>query len=68
MVGGNSPTGTAMAGNQIYDPATGIFSAAASLSIGRYSHTATLLPSGGVLIVGGDTGAGPRMAPAEIYE
>jgi len=60
--------GPATAGNQIYDPVTGTFTATASLMIGRYSHTATLLPSGGVLIVGGDTGAGPRMAPAEIYE
>jgi hypothetical protein len=31
-------------------------------------HTANLLPSGGVLVVGGQAKAGIHTVPAEIYE
>ncbi len=39
---------------EIWDPATGSFSAAGLLIHGRHGHTATLLQDGRVLIVGGD--------------
>ncbi|AUX39680.1 uncharacterized protein SOCE26_010750 [Sorangium cellulosum] len=38
---------------EIYDPATGAWTAAASTNLPRMQHTATLLPSGRVLVVGG---------------
>jgi len=41
------------AGTDLYDPANGKFSAAEDMTIGRHSHTATLLPDGTVLIAGG---------------
>ena len=62
---------------ELYVPATGTFVSGASLSTGRFGHTATLLTDGTVLIAGGNTkfsGALPNYSPpqptdsAEIYE
>ncbi|WP_225981703.1 IPTL-CTERM sorting domain-containing protein [Acidovorax avenae] len=54
----------------MYDPATNGWSSAGSLGTGRYSHTATLLPSGKVLIAGGETSnyATSAVASAELYD
>ncbi|NVI97581.1 kelch-like protein [Myxococcus sp. AM009] len=54
---------TDQAGNQsvrnvdIYDPATNTWSAATPLTFARARHTATLLPSGKVLVIGGAASA-----------
>ncbi|HWR15861.1 MAG TPA: kelch repeat-containing protein [Terriglobales bacterium] len=59
---------------EIYDPATGKFTAANTMNEGRWLHTATLLPDGRVLIVGGRnnncTGNCPvySLSSAEIYD
>jgi len=55
---------------ELYNPATGTFSQTGQASIRRYSHTATMLPNGKVLIAGGDspdTGYTP-LATAELYD
>ncbi len=55
---------------ELYDPASGTWSAAAPMAEaqGRYRHTATLLPDGRVLVVGGwGTTTGP-LASAEVYD
>jgi hypothetical protein len=53
---------------ELYDPATGTFVSAASLSTGRYGHTATLLTDGTVLIAGGYPSWAQPTASAEIYK
>ena len=45
----------------------GLWSTAASLIAGREAHTATLLPSGNVLVAGGTDGRGTALASAEVY-
>jgi hypothetical protein len=67
IVGGTSPN-LPQVNCQLYDQALGTFSATGNLAVGRYAHTASLLPTGAVLIVGGYTGLVPPPVPAEIYE
>jgi hypothetical protein len=71
--GGNdvslSDGGPALASAEIYNPATGTWTLTGSMSTARYSHTATLLPNGTVLVNGGGTGNGYQtiLSSAEIY-
>ena len=64
VVGGSrdneSRTNISLNTTELYDPATGTWSIVANLITARANHTATLLPSGNVLVVGGDT--------AELYD
>jgi hypothetical protein len=52
---------------EIYNPATGQFTATGSLDTARVQHTATLLGNGKVLIVGGDNPLG-TLSSAELYD
>jgi N-acetylneuraminic acid mutarotase len=59
--------------SELYDPATGTWTATETLSTPRGNHTATLLDSGKVLVVGGDstnveTGAGGETGTAELFD
>ena len=66
VVGGlNSGAG----GAELYDPSTGTWAITGSLATGWGLHTATLLPSGKVLISGGATNnpIGGSLASAELY-
>jgi len=59
---------------ELYDPATGTWSATGSLNVGRHTHSATLLLDGRVLVVGGSTAAGASnqdeqpIASADLYD
>lgn len=56
-----------LASAEIYNPATGIFTATGSLRAARDRPTATTLPDGRVLVIGGTAkGTPPRMA--EVYD
>ena len=52
---------------ELYDPASGTWTATGSLGTARYDHTATLLPSGKVLVAGGQNN-GRHLSSAELYD
>jgi len=52
---------------ELYDPVTGSWTSAGSMSVSRSDHTATLLPNGKVLIAGGET-TNSSLATAELYD
>jgi WD40 repeat protein len=74
-VGGNhnsvdAPTIVALFSAEIYDPATGTWTATSrSLNAARSTHTATLLPSGQVLIAAGFyVNNNVQLSSAELYD
>ena len=70
VVGGFREEGTrevAIADAELYDPTTNTFAPTGKLNEARSGHTATALPTGEVLIVGG-WGVNQRTATAELYD
>ncbi|WP_279637090.1 Kelch repeat-containing protein, partial [Corallococcus praedator] len=66
--GREGASGTAsLATVELYDPETGLWAATGSLAAARTLHTATLLPSGKVLVAGGANGT-TVLASAELYD
>jgi hypothetical protein len=57
---------------EIFDPSTGMFTPTGSLNIGRFGHSATLLPDDRVMVLGGttteDIGPSPQVQTAEVYD
>jgi len=53
---------------EIYDPLSGTFRAIASLHTDRHQHSATLLPDGRVLAIGGYNPSQGWLSSAEIYD
>jgi Kelch motif protein/galactose oxidase-like protein len=70
VVGGVQNAGfrSELASAEIYDPATGTFSATGSMSTPREGHTATMLRDGRVLVVGGSPNGIQTTGSAEIYD
>ena len=52
---------------ELYDPATNTWTPAGTMTTARYAHTATLLPTGKVLVVAGLAASG-EVATAELYD
>ncbi len=57
-----------LSSTELYDPATGNWSSTGSLSTRRSTHTATLLPSGKVLVTGGYNDTDSELSSAELYD
>jgi hypothetical protein len=67
--GSRHPDANALASAELYDPTSGTFTATGSLATARQDHSATLLPSGKVLIAGGMPYSGiGAFASAELYD
>jgi hypothetical protein len=70
LVAGGAGTNVYLAGAELYNPAgnggVGTFAATGSMATARSRATATRLPDGRVLIVGGDSASGSQ-ASAELY-
>jgi hypothetical protein len=67
VAGGEDSNGTCLASAEIYNPATGVWSAAGSLVTARQGHTATLLQSGRVIVAGGVAPGDVTLGSAELY-
>src|SRR5262249_50552088 len=63
--GDNDGFGTILASAEIFNPASGTWTATGNMTAVRKGQTATLLSDGRVLVAGGDNG--PRLASAEIF-
>ena len=71
LAGGQVPNGgsaLSVATTALYDPSTNTWAAATPMGTARASHTATLLPGGKVLVVGGVNAANTVVASAELYD
>lgn len=55
------------ASSELYDPATGVWTPTGAMTTARHFHTATLLSTGQVLVVGG-LGPSGFLASAELYD
>lgn len=70
VIGGwrfNAPN-SALASAELYDPATETFTSTGSMATARVRHTATLLPDGRVLVVGGYDSSFTALASAEFWD
>jgi uncharacterized delta-60 repeat protein len=66
---GDMPSEFSLASTELYDPVSGSWTATGGLATARYSHTATLLPNGQVLVAGGfGTGSSDALASAELFD
>ena len=68
IAGGSDENGEDLASAELYDPATGKFSATGSMTTARTFHTATLLDDGRVLVASGQDATGKTVSWAELYD
>jgi N-acetylneuraminic acid mutarotase len=68
IAGGSRVPDVQLSKAEIYDPASGQLSQAASLHTARHGHSATLLPDGRVLVVGGYNLPRQWLNDAEVYD
>jgi N-acetylneuraminic acid mutarotase len=70
VVGGNEPFSATQfpGGVELYDPTTGTWSSAGTLSVPRIRHTAVVLSTGGVLVFGGVASGGEHLSSVEHFD
>jgi hypothetical protein len=67
ITGGSDSNGVPEATAEVYDPATGAFTAVPDMTVPRANHAAIVLQDGDVLVTGGLTTGGGYSDSAEIY-
>src|SRR5438067_13485368 len=67
VVAGGEYDVSVLSSAELYDPASGTWTATGSLGTAREDHTATLLPNGKVLVAGGNNGPA-ALSSAELYD
>jgi hypothetical protein len=67
VAGGSGSTGPQTASAELYDPASGTWTATGNMNGEHHGHTATLLPDGRVLVLGGTSSRGATDS-AELYD
>jgi WD40 repeat protein len=68
IAGGGDSKGTLFKTAEVFDPATGTFTATGDLNQVRAGATATPLANGSVLIAGGQDSVGALLSSAELYD
>lgn len=59
---------TSLSSSELYDPSSGTWTTTGAMAEARFGHTATLLPDGKVLVVGGFQPRMGALATAEVYD
>jgi hypothetical protein len=67
VAGGRDDANLTLSSTELFDPTTGSFSPAGSMTTARHSPVAALVEDGSVLIVGGENADG-NSASAELYK
>jgi len=67
FIGSGGPTFSVLASAEIYNPTTNTFTPVGNMTTPRTFHTATLLPDGRVLILGGQDNTGTVLKTAEVF-
>ncbi len=65
---GSGSEGAPFASSELFTPSTGRFTSGPPMRVARVGHTATSLPNGSVLVLGGWTGSFAATAAAERYD
>jgi hypothetical protein len=68
LITGGLASGTILTSAEVYDPSANTWMSVALLNSKRFSHTATLLLNGKVLVMGGHSANGLITASAEVYD
>jgi hypothetical protein len=68
LFGTGPTTPDVLASAELYDPASGSFTATGRMTVARLGHSATLLADGRVLLDGGSNSLGSATRSAEIYD